>query len=162
MGKRGGVLMANKKKLVVTPLTRTIWWTTVNESKGMIVGNNKVDVTDNAIESVLDHFILDDNFANKGFSGYTYKKKDGNEVTICGFDERHIAINSELWKEAKTKAEELDRREKGVAVTFSHFEVFAYTTKDYYTCSNCKRDDVMEDTEYCPRCGCRIDWNEVT
>ena len=68
----------------------------------------------------------------------------------------------EELNELEVKATELDRRKKGVAVTFSHFEVLAYTTKDYYTCSNCKRDDVMEDTEYCPRCGCRIDWNEVT
>jgi hypothetical protein len=111
--------MANKKKLVVTPLTRTIWWATVNESKGMIIGNNKVDVTDNAIESVLDHFILDDNFEEKGFSGYTYKNKDGNEVTICGFDERHLAIDSKLWEEVKAKAEELDRLKLAIEVAKS-------------------------------------------
>jgi len=83
-----------------------------------------------------------------------------DEYTAIGLD-----IDPDIIEELdqlEAKAEELDRRENGVAVTFSHFEVFAYATKDYYTCSNCKRDDVMEDTKYCPRCGCRIDWNEVT
>jgi hypothetical protein len=89
---------------------------------------------------------------------FTYNVKDRMYKV---FNIKKESIIEEL-KQLEAKAEELDRREKGVAVTFSHFEVFAYTTKDYYTCSNCKRDDVMEDTEYCPRCGCRIDWDEVT
>jgi hypothetical protein len=145
--------MANKKKLVVTPLTRTIWWATVNESKGMIIGDNKIDVTDNAIESVLDHFILDSTFKEKGFSGYTYKKKDGNEVSICGFDERHVVIKSELWEETKTKAEELDRREKG-ARAISDGGTSAL-------CSSCNVLTRAVASSYCDNCGVRLIWGEV-
>ena len=39
------------KKLVTTPLSRTIYWATVNENKGLITGDKK-DVTDNAIQCV--------------------------------------------------------------------------------------------------------------
>jgi hypothetical protein len=104
--------MANKKKLVVTPLTRTIWWATVNETKNMIVGDSRVDVTDNAIQSVLDHFILDNAFKDKGFSGYEYSKNSGGKVTICGFDERYVVVKKELWDELK-EFKRLHEKENG-------------------------------------------------
>ena len=57
------------KKLVTTPLTNTIWWATVDDKRGIITGDKK-DVTDNAIQSVLDHLIGQEAFVKKGFAGY--------------------------------------------------------------------------------------------
>ena len=102
-------IMANKKKLVVTPLTKTIWWATVNEAKHIIVGNNKVDVTDDAIEAVLDHFMLDDAFKNKGFSGCVYDKNDGGTLSLCAYDERYVVVKKELFDELKKYKEENER-----------------------------------------------------
>jgi len=87
------------KKLVATPLSGSIWWATVNEEKGMITGDKK-DVTDNAIQSVLDHFMFSSNFKDKGFSGYEYDKKSGGRVTICGFDnDKYVAVSKSLYDE---------------------------------------------------------------
>ena len=60
--------------------------------------------------------------------------------------------------ELEAKAQELDRREKGCRVVYSHYEVLAYGTKDFYTCSECKQDVVIDGSDYCPSCGYRIDW----
>lgn len=87
------------KKLVTTPLSGTIWWATVNEEKGTITGN-KEDVTDNAVQSVLYHFMFSNNFRDKGFSGYEYDKKDGGRVTICGFDnDKYVTVSKALYDE---------------------------------------------------------------
>lgn len=90
----------SKKKLVTTPLTNTIWWATVNEEKGMITGN-RVDVTDNAIQTVMEHLIGQETFKENGFAGYEYDKKNGGKLTICAFNERHITISSKLFDELK-------------------------------------------------------------
>ena len=89
------------KKLVNTPLTNTIWWATVNEEKGMITGN-KVDVTDNAIQAALNHLMMMDGYNQKGFSGYTYDKKNGDgNVTIAAYDETYVVVKEELLDELK-------------------------------------------------------------
>ena len=74
------------KKLVTTPLTRTIYWATVDDKRGLITGEKK-DVTDNAVECVLNHFIYSKDFEEKGFTGYTYNKSDGEgKLVICAYD----------------------------------------------------------------------------
>lgn len=88
------------KKLVTTPITNTIWWATVNEEKGMITGKRE-DVTDNAIQAVLDHFIGQDRFKMDGFGGYVYDKTNGGTFTICAYDETHITISKKLFEELK-------------------------------------------------------------
>ena len=44
------------KKLVVSPITNTIFWATVNEEKHMITGK-KEDVTNNAVGAVFEWFM---------------------------------------------------------------------------------------------------------
>lgn len=99
------------KKLVNTPLTNTIWWATVNDEKGVITGN-KVDVTDNAIQTVLDHLLMMEDFEKNGFSGYVYSNKNGGTRTIAAYDENHITISKKLFdelKEYKAKYEGLEK-----------------------------------------------------
>lgn len=90
------------KKLVTTPITNTIWWATVNEEKGTMNTSTRVDVTENAILAVLEHLKNIDMTEKKGFSGYVYDKNDKNgTLTIAAYDERYIAINTELYEELK-------------------------------------------------------------
>jgi hypothetical protein len=88
------------KKLVVTPLTNTIWWATVDDKKGMITGN-KEDVTDNAIDAVFEHLINMDGFSEKGFAGYEIPKKNSDEtVTIAAFsNDTHVCVSKKLYEE---------------------------------------------------------------
>lgn len=96
------------KKLVTTPLTRTIYWATVNEAKGMITGEKK-DVTDNAIQCVLDHFIYSSEFDEKGFTGYEFKKSNGDgKISICAYDDRHVTVSKKLYDEMKGKCLKYD------------------------------------------------------
>lgn len=89
------------KKLVTTPLSNTIWWATVNEEKGMITGN-KEDVTDNAVEAVLQHLMNMESYTEKGFAGYSYKTKEDSEVTIAAFSsDTHVCVSKKLFEELK-------------------------------------------------------------
>lgn len=45
------------KKLVVSPLTNTIYYATVNDKTHTMNSNTRVDVTDNAIASVFEWFM---------------------------------------------------------------------------------------------------------
>ena len=89
------------KKLVTTPLTRTIYWATVNDAKGMITGEKK-DVTDNAVQCVLDHFIYSSDFNEKGFTGYNGrmdKKSTGIGLYLCKqvMDNLGLEIKVSSW-----------------------------------------------------------------
>jgi hypothetical protein len=99
------------KKLVTTPITNTIYWATVNEEKGSMNTSTRVDVTDNAILSVLDHLRGQGTFKKTGFAGYVYDKKDNTgTLTIAAYDEKHITISTELYenlKEAKAMYDDL-------------------------------------------------------
>lgn len=97
------------KKLVTTPLSNTIYWATVNEEKGTMNTSTRIDVTDNAINAVLEHLLNMDTPDKKGFSGYVYNKKnkEGN-VTIAAFDERYVAINKKLYEELKEYKEKYE------------------------------------------------------
>ena len=90
------------KKLVVTPITNTIWWATVNEEKGMITGN-KVDVTDNAVDAVFQHLMGLEGFEEKGFAGYEIPKRDSDEtVTMAVFsNDTHVCVSKKLFEELK-------------------------------------------------------------
>lgn len=90
----------SKKKLVTTPLTNTIWWATVNEEKGTITGN-KENVTDNAIDAVLQHLMGLEGFSEEGFAGYEIPKMNSDEaVTMCVFhNDKYICIKKALYEE---------------------------------------------------------------
>lgn len=100
------------KKLVTTPLTRNIYWATVNDSKGLITGEKK-DVTDNAIQCVLDHFIYSSVFGTTGFTGYEYNKSNGDgKLTICAYDDRYVAVKKSLYDEMREKCLKYDEMNK--------------------------------------------------
>jgi DNA-directed RNA polymerase subunit RPC12/RpoP len=78
----------------------------------------------------------------------------GESIFECSYFDKAVAELDQL----EAKAQELNRREKGCRVVYSHYEVLAYGTKDFYTCSECKQDVVIDGSDYCPSCGYRIDW----
>lgn len=99
------------KKLVQTPLTNTIWWATVNEEKGTMNTSTRIDVTDNAIQAVVNHLKDMDGFRDNGFSGYKYDKKSGGTFTLCLMDDdKYVRIfkeDLEKLKEYKSMYEDL-------------------------------------------------------
>jgi len=98
------------KKLVTTPLTGKIYWATVNVEKGLITGDKK-DVTDNAIQCVLEHFIYSSRFEEKGFDGYVYDKSIGDgKISICAYDDRYVAVKKDLFDEMKEKCFKFDKQ----------------------------------------------------
>jgi hypothetical protein len=66
-------------------------------------------------------------------------------------------IRVDKLKQLEAKAQELDRREKGVSVIkrkYSSGEVYDY-------CGNCEIV-VWMDEVYCPTCGTKLLWDEVS
>lgn len=89
------------KKLVTTPLSNTIWWATVNKERGTMNTNTRIDVTNNAINAVLEHLMNLDS-KKKGLSGYVFDRKNKNgTITIAAYDERYILIASKEYEELK-------------------------------------------------------------
>ena len=84
------------RKLVNTPLSNTIWLATVNENSGTMNTSTRVDMTDNAIQTVLEHIMLLDGFKSTGFAGYTYNsKKDADKtLTLCAIDSSKMRVVS--------------------------------------------------------------------
>ena len=81
------------KKLVNTPLSNTIWWATVNENNGTMNTNTRVDVTNNAIDVVVQHIIGMKEYKERdGYSGYSFTKKNGGTMTLCVIDEDKYKI----------------------------------------------------------------------
>ena len=81
------------KKLVNTPLSNTIWWATVNDKNNNMNTSTRVDVTDNAIDVVVQHIIgMKEYKERNGFSGYSFTKKNGGTMTLCVIDEDKYKI----------------------------------------------------------------------
>ena len=81
------------KKLVNTPLSNTIWWATVNDKNGTMNTSTRVDVTDNAIDVVVQHIIMMKEYKERdGYSGYSFTKKNGGTMTLCVIDEDKYQI----------------------------------------------------------------------
>lgn len=91
------------KKLVTTPLSNTIWWATVNEKNGTMNTQTRVDVTDNAIDAVLQHLINMNGFSDNGFAGYEIPKKNSEEtVTLAVYKNNiHVCVSKALFEELK-------------------------------------------------------------
>lgn len=54
---------------------------------GLMSDSNRVDVTNDAIDAVLQHIVgMKEYKQNDGFSGYEYKKADGGLITIAVYD----------------------------------------------------------------------------
>ena len=63
----------------------TIYYATILKN-GLMSAKDRVDVTDDAIAAVADH-ILSKDTEHKGFSGYTFDKKNGGKVCLCMYDQ---------------------------------------------------------------------------
>ena len=106
------------KKLVNGPITNRIYWATVNEEKGTMRPDTRIDVTNNAIDTVFWHITQLETFKT-GFAGYEFPKKDSEETTatLCVYtSDTHTLISNEeynrlkkLEKEAIKLAEEVKR-----------------------------------------------------
>ena len=81
------------KKLVNTPLSNTIWWATVNDKNNTMNTSTRVDVTDNAIDVVVQHIVGMKEYKERdGYSGYSFTKKNGGTMTLCVIDEDKYKI----------------------------------------------------------------------
>lgn len=89
------------KKLVHVSLGNKIYWATVNEKTHTMNTNTKIDVTDDAVNCVFEHFIRLQDFKEKGFSGYAIQNKEKTQETIfCTYKtDEHITISRELYNE---------------------------------------------------------------
>lgn len=100
------------RKLVVTPISNTIYWATINEKNNTMNTKTRVDVTDNAIDAVFEHLINLEGFKNDGFAGYQISKKNSEDTaTICVFANDKVTFikkeNYEELLEYKAKYEAL-------------------------------------------------------
>lgn len=81
------------KKLVNTPLSNTIWWATVNDKNNTMNTSTRIDVTDNAIDVVVQHIVGMKEYKERdGYSGYSFTKKNGGTMTLCVIDEDKYKI----------------------------------------------------------------------
>lgn len=81
------------KKLVNTPLSNTIWWATVNDKNNTMNTSTRVDVTDNAIDVIVQHIVGMKEYKERdGYSGYSFTKKNGGTMTLCVIDEDKYKI----------------------------------------------------------------------
>lgn len=89
------------KKLVNAPLSNTIYWATVNEKKGTMNPDTRIDVTDNALSVVFEHITNMKDFNEKGFAGYEYSKKNSDDyATLCVFrSEDCVCMTKERYNE---------------------------------------------------------------
>lgn len=83
------------RKLVCTPISNTIYWATVNEKKGTMNTETRIDVTDNALDVVFEHLTSLEGFQKDGFAAYEFPRKDGGDpAMLCVFDSRKATFVS--------------------------------------------------------------------
>lgn len=89
------------KKLVVAPISNTIYWATVNEKQGTMNTQTRVDVTEGAVDAVFQHFINMKEYDENGFFGYEIPKKNNEEIAIfCVYkNDEHITISKKLYQQ---------------------------------------------------------------
>ena len=89
------------RKLVCTPISNTIYWATVNEKKGTMNTETRIDVTDNALDVVFEHITSLEGFNKDGFAAYEFARKDGDApAMLCVFDSRKVTfIDKEEYHE---------------------------------------------------------------
>lgn len=72
-------------KKIVCGCFGNIYYATILKD-GLMSNVNRVDVTDDAIDAVLQHIISMDKYDKEGFAGYDISKKTGGDVCLCVFD----------------------------------------------------------------------------
>lgn len=91
------------KKLIVTPITGEIVYATVNDKKGIITGN-KAYLTDEAVECVLNHFMHDKQFKDKGQFGYEWDlTKYRGKVSMIAFDDSYVLVKKDYLDKLSIK-----------------------------------------------------------
>lgn len=81
------------RKLVCTPISNTIYWATVNEKKGTMNTETRIDVTDNALDVVFEHITSLEGFNKDGFAAYEIPRKDGGDpAMLCAFDSGKVTF----------------------------------------------------------------------
>jgi hypothetical protein len=89
------------RKLVCTPISNTIYWATVNEKKGTMNTETRIDVTDNALDVVFEHITSLEGFNKDGFAAYEFPRKDGGDpAMLCAFKSDMVTfISREKYNE---------------------------------------------------------------
>lgn len=73
-------------KKIVCGCFGTIYYAEILKN-GLMSDRNRVDVTDDAINAVIQHIMTTTEYKkNNGFAGYDYNKKDGGLIEIAVFD----------------------------------------------------------------------------
>lgn len=73
-------------KKIVCGCFGTIYYAEILKN-GLMSDRNRVDVTDDAINAVIQHIMTMTEYKkNNGFAGYDYNKKDGGLIEIAVFD----------------------------------------------------------------------------
>lgn len=62
-----------------------IYYATILKN-GIMSDRDRVEITDDAVNAVLQHIISMDKYDEEGFAGYNISKKSGGEVCLCVFD----------------------------------------------------------------------------
>ena len=87
-------------KRIVCGCFGTIYYAQILKS-GLMSSNNRIDVTDDAIDSVLNHIMLTDCYTEKGYGGYEFNV--GNvPVRLTAYDSRKyklVKIDDEVTDE---------------------------------------------------------------
>lgn len=74
----------------------TIYYATILKN-GLMSDANRVDVTDDALQAVINHIIMMQEYKkNDGFSGYTYNKKDGGKISLVVIDNDKYKITKKV------------------------------------------------------------------
>lgn len=69
----------------------TIYYATILKN-GIMSDTNRVDVTDDAVNAVMTHLLVKEEYCKDKLAGYKAKLKDGSEVQLCLFDRSKYKI----------------------------------------------------------------------
>lgn len=89
-------------KRVVCGSFGTIYFAEILKN-GLMSSSNRTDITDEAIEAVLNHIMAMDGYIKDGFSGYDYKTVTDGLVCLAAFDKSKYKI---VRKEDESKNKE--------------------------------------------------------
>ena len=67
---------------------------------GVMSDNGRIDMTDDAIDCVMNHLLCQQNYMDNGFSGYDIPSKDGTkEIQLCLYDKsKYKLVKIDDWQ----------------------------------------------------------------
>ena len=70
---------------------------------GIMSDKDRVEVTDDALTSVLYHLTDTQGYRDKGFGGYEYLNKNKTKwTTLCAFDsDKYVVVDKKVYEEMK-------------------------------------------------------------